>query len=370
MPLPDVGFRHALRFLLACLAALSLACLAESPQPLPALNIAIGETSVSGLSSGGFMAAQFQVAHSSIVKGAGIVAAGPYFCARNSIITATTKCSCTLDAWHKACAVSPTSADVVGLVAATKHFAHTGLIDDPANIARQRAFIVAGGKDQTVPAPVVGQLRDYFTALGMPAGNLAAITLADAGHGMPTPSFGSACAVTAEPYLIGCDFDTAGKILNWIYGPLEPARAGARQGRFIRYDQTPFIPKPSSFFARSGLDSSGWLYLPDTCARGEKCRLHVVLHGCRQGQSFLPLQPPPGGGLYYGTTFVEHAGYDAWADSNHLVILYPQAVSIAFSNPNGCWDWWGYTDEHYADRRGVQIRALRALVDRLASGAH
>jgi poly(3-hydroxybutyrate) depolymerase len=369
MPLSARVRHQLLGWLLAGLAALPLASPAESLQPLPALNIAIGETSVSGLSSGAFMAAQFQVAHSSIVKGAGIVAGGPYFCARNSVITATTRCSCTLDAWHKACAVSPTSADVAGLVAATERFARAGLIDDPANVARQRAFILAGGKDQTVPAPVVGQLRDYLVALGMPTGNLAATTLADAGHGLPTTSFGGACAATAEPYFIDCDFDTAGKILGWIYGPLKPARSGARQGRFIRYDQTPYIPKQSTFFAVSGLDSSGWLYVPDTCAQGEKCGLHVALHGCRQGQSHLPLRPPPDGGLYYGTTFVEHAGYDAWADTNHLVILYPQAVSVPFRNPNGCWDWWGYTDRHYANKQGVQIRALRAMVDRLTSGA-
>ena len=51
-------------------------------EPLRAFNVDIKETSVSGLSSGGFMAVQFQIAFSSTVKGAGIVAGGPYFCAR------------------------------------------------------------------------------------------------------------------------------------------------------------------------------------------------------------------------------------------------------------------------------------------------
>ena len=102
--------------LLACVAAMPVACVADAPPPLPALNIDTPETSVSGLSSGGFMAVQFQVSHSSIVKGAGIVAAGPYFCARNDVVTATTKCSCTLDPGHQFCAVTPTSADVPGLV--------------------------------------------------------------------------------------------------------------------------------------------------------------------------------------------------------------------------------------------------------------
>jgi poly(3-hydroxybutyrate) depolymerase len=38
-------------------------------------------------------------------------------------------------------------------------------------------------------------------------------------------------------------------------------------------------------------------------------------------------------------------------------------------NPNGCWDWWGYTGSHFADKRGVQMRAIRNMIDRLVSGA-
>lgn len=363
-------YRYASVLLLALVAAIPGAGWAQTPKALPALNIDINETSVSGISSGGFMAVQFQVAHSAIVKGAGIVAAGPYYCAKNDVITATTKCSCTLDAEHQLCAVTPASTDVAALAAATGRFARAGLIDDPANLAHQRLLTVAGGKDRTVPAPVVAQVGQYFSALGMPAANVSAITLPNAGHAMPTNSFGNACPVSAEPYLNRCGFDAAGKILSWIYGPLKAANAGARKGRFIRFDQTPFMAPPAGFSWSSGLDSSGWIYLPDACARGQKCRLHIALHGCKQGQTYLPLTPPRGGGLYYGTTFVKHAGYEAWADSNQLVILYPQAVSVPAMNPNGCWDWWGYTDAHYADKQGRQIGALRAMVDRLTAGAH
>ena len=245
------------------------------------------------------------------------------------------------------------------------------MIDDPANIAHQRVFTFTGGKDDTVPGPVVAQLNGFFAALGMPARNLLATSLPDAGHGMPTESYGKECAVTGEPYINKCHFDAAGKLLGWIYGPLKPARIGAPQGRFILFDQTLYIAdRFNALWNSSGLDSSGWLYVPDACAKGSKCRLHIALHGCKQGQSYLPLEPTADGGSRYGTTFVKHAGYDAWADSNDLVVLFPQAVSIPFTNPNGCWDWWGYTGAHYADQRGVQIGALRAMVDRLGSGAH
>jgi hypothetical protein len=75
-----MGFR-AQRFgsaiaVLATLLAVA-ACKSEGTR-LPALGARIGATSVSGLSSGAYMAGQFQIAHSSIVMGAGIVAGGPY----------------------------------------------------------------------------------------------------------------------------------------------------------------------------------------------------------------------------------------------------------------------------------------------------
>ena len=48
---------------------------------LPAYDADLTQTSVSGLSSGGFMAAQFEVAFSKSLVGAGIVAGGPFYCA-------------------------------------------------------------------------------------------------------------------------------------------------------------------------------------------------------------------------------------------------------------------------------------------------
>ena len=56
------------------LLAVATASMAAPPPPLPALNIAIEDTSVSGISSGAFMSVQMQVAHSAIIRGAGIVA--------------------------------------------------------------------------------------------------------------------------------------------------------------------------------------------------------------------------------------------------------------------------------------------------------
>jgi len=36
-------------------------------------------------------------------------------------------------------------------------------------------------------------------------------------------------------------------------------------------------------------------------------------------------------------------------------------------NPNACWDWWGYDSVDYPTKKGPQIAAIRAIVDRLAT---
>lgn len=345
-------------------------CLGEQLPPLPALNVDIAETSVSGISSGAFMSVQFQVAHSSIVKGVGVIAGGPYYCAQGDVARATTKCSCTLDPMHQVCAVSPASADVPELESATRRFADQRLIDSLDHLAKQRIYIFGGDKDPLIPAAVMDQLESFYTQLAVPPQNIKKTRLSNAGHTMPTEAYGNSCRITDSPYIGKCHLDGAKEILTWIYGPLAKPSKAKPGGRFVQFDQTPYLPRTAPLPWNTGMDSSGWIYIPAACERGEACRLHIAFHGCKQGQSYLPLRPPPDGGLYYGTTFVRHSGYDAWADDNRIVVLFPQAVSIPATNPNGCWDWWGYTNADYASKKGVQISAIRAMADRISSGKH
>ena len=363
--------RSPIRIVSRALAGAAIAaapwCAPLALPPLPALDIDVAQTSVSGLSSGAFMAVQFGVAHSSIVRGVGIVAGGPYYCAQGDASRATTRCSCTLDPAHLLCSVSASSTDIAALARAARAYFADGRIDDPGNLAAQRIYVLTGASDPIVPSAVATQLADWYRGFSVSALDLVAKP--GLGHTMPTVAFGKGCSVSESPYLGRCGFDAAGAILKWVYGPLEPKRAAPPASRFVEFDQARYVRAPSFPWA-VGMDVGGWLYVPADCARGAKCRLHVALHGCRQGQSYLPVETPPGGGLYFGTTFVRHAGYAQWADSNRIVVLFPQAVSIPLINPDGCWDWWGYTGEDYATRSGVQIAAIRAMIDALAAGAH
>jgi hypothetical protein len=65
------------------------------------------------------MAVQLAVAYSSIIKGVGVVAAGPYYCSQNDLLIATSRCSCTIQP-SSACQVSQTSTNVPKLVSLTR----------------------------------------------------------------------------------------------------------------------------------------------------------------------------------------------------------------------------------------------------------
>ena len=323
--------------------------------PLPGFDVGTGETSVSGLSSGGYMAVQFEVAFSSSVKGAGVIAGGPYFCAQGDAIRATTVCSCTL--------FCPTvgETDTAALIRATDRNAARGAVDPTANLARHRIWLFSGAFDTIVPRPVMDELERYYRHY-VGGSDVFYEKGLEAGHGQPTADFGNPwCGAEADPFINRCGYDAAGELLRWIYGPLDPPNTGRLGGEFVRFDQTPFLADPTAH----GLDTTGWLYVPAACRAGARCRLHVAFHGCRQAQGFAPAPGLPA----YGTTFVRHAGYAEWADTNGIIVLYPQAAPApSEGNPLGCWDWWGYDDPDYALKRGRQMAAVKGMVDRIAGG--
>ncbi len=67
--------------------------------------------------------------------------------------------------------------------------------------------------------------------------------------------------------------------------------------------------------------------------------------------------------------YVEKAGFNRYADSNNIVVLYPQsrASNLMPMNPQACWGWWGYTDTNYANRKGQQIQAVVKLAQSLSA---
>jgi hypothetical protein len=196
-----------------------------------------------------------------------------------------------------------------------------------------------------VLVPALGKDLKRFYEAFVPAANIVARTDVAAEHGMPTDDFGSACAHRGLPFINDCDVDGAGELLRHLLGPLQARNDGALAGRFVEFDQHEFIA------ADQGMAPTGWLFVPQPCATSAGCRLHVALHGCGQNVQSL------------GDAYVKRTGYNRWADSNRIVVLYPQTSNDAL---NACWDWWGYTGADYAQKSGPQVGAIVAMVERLA----
>src|SRR5215831_18656535 len=120
-------------------------------------NVDISQTSVSGLSSGGFMAVQFEVAFSSTLRGAGVIAGGPYYCAQGNLLTATSTCSCVPFGCF-----GQSSTNVAQLIAITDRNAGRGVIDNTGNLDRHRIWLFSGTSDTAVPQRVMDDLFTYY----------------------------------------------------------------------------------------------------------------------------------------------------------------------------------------------------------------
>ncbi|HEY5898553.1 MAG TPA: PHB depolymerase family esterase [Burkholderiales bacterium] len=321
---------------------LALLCFASAfaADPLPALHAEGRNVTVSGVSAGGYMAVQFHVAHSASVSGVGVIAGGPYYCAQGNVFTAYYNCM-TPGGWTPL-----PRAELLKLQADA--FANARRIDPTANLARARAWLFSGTNDHIVYPEVVAALRDFY------AGYKAQVLLVSdrpAGHGMVTQTKGEACGATRAPFIVSCKYDAAGEMLRFLMGKLLPA-AAKESGELMPFDQNAYAGADAHAIA---MDDVGFVYVPQAC-KSQRCAIHVAFHGCRQGRAEI------------GERFAREAGYNAWADSNALIVLYPQVVkrySPLVFNPRGCWDWWGYTGADYATSQGAQIRAVKAMVEAL-----
>jgi poly(3-hydroxybutyrate) depolymerase len=315
--------------------------------PLPALGADAKQTSVSGLSSGAFMAVQLQVAYSKSIAGAGVVAGGPYYCAANSMLY-TGICMGQVPFFP------PNPSIMLGFA---KNFAQARKIDSLKHLAKRKVYVFSGTADSVVRQPAVDATVAFFEQAGVKPENLVYENQVDAGHAVITPAAGNDCEVNKPPYISHCTvggqgYDQAGAILGHIYGPLQ-ARVSAPAGQLLAFNQRRYAP------AATAMADTAYVYVPQVCTfRDAHCRVHVALHGCVQSVESV------------GQQFLTESGYNEWADSNQLIVLFPQVnKSQTPRNPYGCWDWWGYTGSAYAKRAAPQMKAIMAMVKRLTRPA-
>lgn len=329
------------------LTAQSYRAEAENPKTS---NIDPQSVTVSGISSGADLAHQLHIAYSATIHGAGLLAAAPYYCAKGNATTAVQYCSAIGTQLGQAYSGPPTADYVDTLVAATSAEFKNGRIDDPAGIKTAKIYLFSGTSDSKVPQPIVDSVQLYYAKLGVDPANISYVRDVPAGHGMVTATYGNECSTSKTPYINKCGVDVAGQILQQMYGPL--ARPGTAVADNIKaFDQSAFFVGGDG----ADMDTVGHAYIPTACAQGARCKLHVAVEGCEQDQDQIQDQ------------FYTHAGYNEWAETNNVVVIYPQ-VKSGSGNPYACWDWWGYTDQNYHTKAGKQVAAVKRMIDRVVAG--
>jgi poly(3-hydroxybutyrate) depolymerase len=328
--------RRLVTSLLSAILVLTSLAAPAAGRKLPALAADPAKVSISGLSSGAFMAVQYDVAFSASTMGVGVVAGGPYNCVYVNFGGIYT------------CMRGAPSGQASYSAAAG--FAALDQVDPVNNIARQKVYLFSGTKDPVVKQSVMDAVRDFYLAANVPSANLKYVNGFAAGHAFISDDFGNVCDVTTAPFVNECPdggalYDQPEAVLTQIYGTLQP-KAATLSSTPIAFDQTKFAG------ALSGMAPLGYVYVPADCQNGAvKCGVHVVFHGCAQGAEQV-------GDAVYGKL-----GYNEWADTNGIIVLYPQVnKSVAPFNPQGCWDWWGYSGLNFQTKGGPQLSAVNAMV--------
>jgi poly(3-hydroxybutyrate) depolymerase len=312
-----------------------------STTPLAAYNVAPGGVTVAGISSGGFMAVQLQVAYSQSIFGTAVFAGGPYYCAQGSVVSALGYCE------------KGSGIPLQTLVDYTNAQAASGKIDPTSHLANKPIYMFSGTVDTTVKQGVMDTLKQYYESYTDPI-HIVYNNNTPAAHGWISPDGTVACGSSTTPYINNCGgMDPEQTFLTNFYGSLNAKNTGKLTGSYIKFDQNEFANGNAKSYS---MDSTGWLFVPQSCSSGQPCRLVIALHGCLQYQGVVQQQ------------FVQKSGINEWADTNNIIVLYPQTTPTQSTNPLGCWDWWGYRSADYALKSGPQMTAIMAMVAQITSG--
>jgi hypothetical protein len=287
---------------------------------------------ISGLSSGGFFTSQFYVAHSQSIKGAAIIAGGPYWCTQGSYSNVASICN-----------QKPSGINITTSINYATAASNAGNIDNVSNLATANVYIYSGTLDTIVLPGVVAQTVAFFQHF-ITSGKLVSNFSTPSEHAWITDVYGNACPYLGSPYISNCQLDTAGIMLQQFYGTLQPRVAP------ISSNLQTFLQTQYGDVQAASMSNIGYVYVPTGC-KTQKCEVHVSFHGCLQAAEVI------------GNKFVAYNGLNNWAESNNIVVIYPQITAQTGRNPNGCWDFWGFTGSDFALKSAKQISIVFAMVN-------
>ena len=287
---------------------------------LIALSQAVNFT-VSGFSSGGFMAMQLHISHSSSISGAAIISGGPYACMRHFT--------------GKTCTSSPHSLNTSKLITFSQSQESQNTIDPLSNILDSKVWIFGGTKDKMIVQETVKKVEEFYKHFNA---DIKAVYHIASPHGFVTDSYGVICQLYHWPYINNCDFDSAGDLLTHLYGKLEDKKQ-INENQVHKFSQIEFGSDSV------GMADYGYIFIPHSCW-SQTCRVHVALHGCGMNVEYI------------GKSFILFTGMNEWAQSNSIVVVYPQAARHHKLNHGACWDAKGEWDDYYCVKAGKQISVI------------
>lgn len=307
---------------------------AKASTQLNQYNVERDSITISGISSGAFMAIQMATAYSKTFSGMASVAGGIYWCSQGSTQKAQSEC------------MSGTERiDPQIQIQKARELSEQGEIDSLENLSRQKVYLFSSPKDAIIKPPSSDKLFEFLKTF-IPESQIKFEKTIETAHGFPTLDFGASCKLGFLPWILKCNYDLAAEILKSFYELKQP-RVEAKKENLLIFDQSEFGN------AQTPLFSTGWIYVPDYCKQGGLCQLHVALHGCQMNPDYIQDQ------------FASRAGYNEWAESNQIIVLYPQSAKLGQANPYGCWDWFGFTGENFVTKDGAQMKAIKSMVDRI-----
>lgn len=267
------------------------------------------------------------------------------------------------------------------------------LVDPLSNLSDQKVFIYQGESDSTVKVQMQERLKSYYLSVGVKESNIATLT-GKGSHNFPTDrNDGIDCNQSTVPYVASCDLNLASIILGHLFDD-KMIRTEINKSHIYVVDQTTNLTRPPS------IAPYGYLYANDKClANPKSCHMHVALHGCKMSDSFnedfqkqyqnqvlysrivtmgsRKTATFPGFPVIEDKTnkfgllkFVLDSGYIDYAEENDLMILFPQTWITENNfpyNPNGCWDWFGWTGENYATNVGSEPKWLMDFIHSISA---
>jgi hypothetical protein len=327
-----------------------LCCSALAAPPLPSIQVYNNTISVSGFDSGAMFATQFQFAYSSRINAWGIFAGGPYLCGQGNLAASAV------------CMTNPELLDIAFFATQADLLASGGKIDPTSYLQNHFVYLASAPFDLSVDHETTLLLESMYGMYNV--GQFATLyNLTEASHAWVTSQYGNPCSYFGPNYVNDCDFDFAGSFLqnafSFLNVPWNATAGSFNHSHLKEFDQVIFGANATD----NSVGNSGFVYIPEYCY-GNTCHLHVHFHGCEQGKDFIG-----------GSSYVSQTGLNEWAETNNIVILYPQVAPNAIKfNPLGCWDWFGYNTKdplnylEYATKNGVQIQMVWQMITALLYG--